>query len=95
MAAVKTIYIIPPPARSTRTIVSRLQTAWEYHTGDADSNSQIQVNSIIVDSTLYGVSPRLKIFALDAATGRLKWSFDPARPDGGVVQKIAINACRE
>jgi quinoprotein glucose dehydrogenase len=74
--------------------VSRLRPAWEYHTGDADSNSQIQVNSIIVDSTLYGVSPRLKIFALDAATGRLKWSFDPARPDGGVVQKIAINACR-
>jgi hypothetical protein len=74
--------------------VSQLRPAWEYHTGDADSNSQIQVNSIIVDSTLYGVSPRLKIFALDAATGKLKWSFDPARPDGGAIQKIAISACR-
>ncbi len=74
--------------------VIQLRRAWEYHTGDADSNSQIQVNSIIIDSTLYGVSPQLKIFALDAATGRLKWSFDPARPDGGAIQKIAINACR-
>jgi len=74
--------------------VSQLRPVWEYHTGDADSNSQIQVNSLVIDGTLYGVSPRLKIFALDAATGRLKWSFDPARPDGGAVRKIAISACR-
>src|ERR1700744_2469677 len=55
-----------------------LRQAWEYHTGDADSNSQIQVNSLVIDGTLYGVSPRLKLFALDAATGRMKWVYDTA-----------------
>jgi quinoprotein glucose dehydrogenase len=31
--------------------VSQLQVAWTYHTGDADSMTQIQVNPIIIDST--------------------------------------------
>lgn len=71
-----------------------LRPAWEYHTGDADSNSQIQVNALVIDGTLYGVSPHLKLFALDAATGRIKWVYDPARPTGGDTPKISINACR-
>lgn len=75
--------------------VNQLQKTWEYHTRDGDSVSQIQVNSIIVDSILYGVTPRLKLFALNAATGKQKWIFDPARPTGGGDSiKIAINACR-
>jgi len=58
--------------------VSRLHQAWIYHTGDADSNSQMQVNPIVIGHTLYGISPMLRLFAIDAATGQLKWSFDPA-----------------
>ena len=72
--------------------IGSLRQVWEYHTGDADSISQIQVNSIIIDNTLYGVSPHLKLFALDAATGRVKWVYDPALSAAG--GKIAINACR-
>src|SRR5260221_1378053 len=74
--------------------VTRLRPVWEYHTRDGDSISQIQVNSIIVDSILYGVTPKLKVFALNAATGVQKWVFDPARPINGDTPKIAINACR-
>jgi quinoprotein glucose dehydrogenase len=74
--------------------VSSLRPAWEYHTGDADSNSQIQVNALVIDGILYGVTPRLKLFAVEAATGHLKWVYDPARPVGGNTPKIAINACR-
>jgi quinoprotein glucose dehydrogenase len=74
--------------------VGGLRPAWEYHTGDADSNSQIQVNAIVIDGTLFGVSPRLKLFALDAASGQFKWVYDPARPSSGDTPKIAINACR-
>lgn len=74
--------------------VARLQKAWEYHTGDGDSMSQIQVNALEIDGILYGVSPKLKLFALDAATGRPKWVFDPAAPVNGDTPKIAINACR-
>ncbi|HKB43979.1 MAG TPA: pyrroloquinoline quinone-dependent dehydrogenase, partial [Chitinophagaceae bacterium] len=59
--------------------VSQLKVAWEYHTGDADTakHSQIQCNPIIVDGIMYATSPRLKLIALDAATGNLKWAFDP------------------
>ncbi|MEJ5238571.1 MAG: PQQ-binding-like beta-propeller repeat protein [Limisphaera sp.] len=59
--------------------VHRLQVAWIYRSGDAraDDLSQIQCNPLIVDGVLYGTSPRLKLFALDAATGRKLWRFDP------------------
>src|SRR4029078_11447404 len=60
------------------TNVSQLTVAWTYHTGDAGDMTQIQVNPIIIDGILYGVSPKLKLFALDAATGKEKWLFDPA-----------------
>ena len=58
---------------------SRLQVAWTYHTGDAraDNRSQIQCNPIIVRSVLYATSAQIKAFALDAATGRPLWTFDP------------------
>jgi quinoprotein glucose dehydrogenase len=62
--------------------VSRLKVAWEYRTGDADTVnfSQIQCNPIIVDDVLYGTSPTLKLIALEAATGKEKWVFDPRHP---------------
>jgi quinoprotein glucose dehydrogenase len=57
--------------------VAQLQIAWTYHTGDADSMTQIQANPIIIDSLLYGLSPKLKLFVLNAATGKEQWIFDP------------------
>jgi quinoprotein glucose dehydrogenase len=59
--------------------VKNLKVAWEYHSGDADTvhHSQIQCNPIIVDGVLYGTSPQMKLFAVDAASGKEKWKFDP------------------
>ncbi|MBK5271497.1 MAG: PQQ-binding-like beta-propeller repeat protein, partial [Bacteroidia bacterium] len=59
--------------------VNQLKVAWEYHTGDADTinHSQIQCNPIIVHGVLYATTPRLRLIALDAATGKSKWIFDP------------------
>lgn len=59
--------------------VSQLQPAWIYHTGDADTahHSQMQCNPIVVNGILYGISPTLKLFAIEAATGRHRWTFDP------------------
>src|SRR5215831_574709 len=59
--------------------VTRLQVAWTYHTGDADTtnHSQIQCNAIIVDTILYATSPQLKLFAINATTGKELWVFDP------------------
>ncbi len=61
------------------TNVAQLKTAWVFNSGDADTvnHSQIQCNPIIIDGTLYGTSPRMKVFALNAATGAKKWMFDP------------------
>ncbi len=62
--------------------VGQLEVAWQYRSGDADTvnNSQIQCNPIVVDGVLYGTSPTLKLIALDAATGKEKWVFDPRKP---------------
>lgn len=59
--------------------VTQLQVAWEFHTGDADSaaHSQIQCNPIIINGILYATSPMLKVFAIDAATGKQRWVFSP------------------
>src|SRR6266511_4368814 len=62
-----------------RNNVQRLQVAWTYHSGDArqDDRSQVQCNPLVIDGVLYGTSPQLKLLALDAATGRELWRFDP------------------
>jgi len=59
--------------------VTQLQLAWEFHTGDADTaaHSQIQCNPIIVNGVMYATSPMLKVFAIDAATGKQKWVYSP------------------
>ncbi len=64
--------------------VDKLKLAWKYDSGSADPNnrSQIQCNPIILDGVLYGTSPDLKLFALNAATGELKWEFNPEVYDG-------------
>ena len=60
--------------------VAQLKVVWEFASGDADPDgkSQIQCNPIIIDGILYGSSPKLKVFALDAATGEQKWIYDPS-----------------
>ncbi|WPV01934.1 pyrroloquinoline quinone-dependent dehydrogenase [Mucilaginibacter sp. cycad4] len=76
--------------------VSKLQVAWQYHTQDAGNLTQIQVNPIIIDGILYGVSPKLKLFAVDAATGKERWSFDPVpvKSEGPVGAFFNMNVCR-
>lgn len=69
--------------------VRRLEVAWTYHSGDArdDNLSQIQCNPLIVGGVLYGTTPQLKLVALNAATGKELWRFDPfaGSAKGGVV----------
>ncbi|MBA2763026.1 MAG: PQQ-binding-like beta-propeller repeat protein, partial [Segetibacter sp.] len=75
--------------------VQNLQVAWMYRTNDAEAGSQMQANPIVVDRVLYGVSPRLKLFAIDAATAKEKWVFDPfTDTSGGKNKKKGISNCR-
>lgn len=56
--------------------VAELKVAWEFHTGDFGQN---QCSPIVVDGILYGTTPKGDVFALDGATGRLRWRFsDPS-----------------
>lgn len=71
--------------------VSQLKVAWAYHTGDSAERTQIQVNPVVVGERLYGVSPQLKLFAVDAATGKTFWVFDPAKL---LATTLQMNACR-
>src|ERR1019366_435452 len=59
--------------------VGNLRVQWVYHTGDVDtvSHSQIQCNPVIIDGTMYAVTPKMRLFAADAANGKPLWVFDP------------------
>ena len=57
--------------------VKRLKVAWSYATHDEFAGSEMQTNPIVVDGVLYGTTPKLRVFALDATTGKELWSFDP------------------
>ncbi|QDK77432.1 PQQ-binding-like beta-propeller repeat protein [Spirosoma sp. KCTC 42546] len=66
--------------------VKDLTLAWTYDTGDNTGAGQrgmdIQCQPIVVNGVLYGTSPRMKLFAVDAATGKQHWQFDPfANPE--------------
>ncbi len=63
--------------------VGQLQVAWTYHTKDSTATSQIQCQPIVVDGVLYATTPQVNVFALDAATGRLRWRFNPFDMLGG------------
>ncbi len=56
-----------------------LKLAWTYDAGDRDpkNRTQIQCNPLIIDGILYGTNPKLKLFALDAKSGKELWKFDP------------------
>jgi quinoprotein glucose dehydrogenase len=54
--------------------VKRLQVAWTFDTGEPGG---LQTSPIIVAGALFGYTPSQKVIALDAATGKLLWKFDP------------------
>lgn len=76
-----------PLATIDRTTVARLTLAWEWRTGErpiADSDSTkaarpggFQVTPIAINDTLYLSTPFNQVVALEGATGRELWRFDP------------------
>ncbi len=53
--------------------VKRLKVAWTFDTGEKGS---LETTPVIVGSVLYTYTPSLKVVALDAASGKLLWTFD-------------------
>src|SRR6267378_1956979 len=64
-----------PLNQITTSNVKTLKPAWRYLSSQASATNRtdMKVNPLIVDGVLYGLNPQLKVFALDAATGREKW----------------------
>lgn len=62
-----------------RSNVARLKPAWIYRCDDMTTRpaSTIECNPIIIEGTAYLTTPGLKLIALDAATGKERWRFDP------------------
>ncbi len=60
--------------------VGQLEVAWTYDTGD---KGEYQANNLIVDGVLYTASPARRVIALDAATGKELWKWDPAKERSG------------
>ncbi len=58
----------------------QLGVAWIYYSEKKDSTKfgPMECNPIVVDGVMYGVSPKLKLFAINAATGKELWTFNPA-----------------
>ncbi|HEX9001318.1 MAG TPA: PQQ-binding-like beta-propeller repeat protein [Blastocatellia bacterium] len=64
-----------------RSNVRQLQVAWKFDAEDGAGDSQNQ--PVVMNGVLYGVTARHKVIALDAATGKLLWKFDPGLPARG------------
>ena len=57
----------------TKTNVNQLKEAWRFVTPDPGS---VETTPLIVNGTMYVVTARQKVIALDAVTGTQKWIFD-------------------
>jgi PQQ-dependent dehydrogenase (methanol/ethanol family) len=65
--------------------VGRLGLAWYYN---LDTKRGQEATPIVVDGVMYSSSAWSKVFALDAASGGMLWSYDPQVPGSW-----AVNAC--
>src|SRR3989442_3066423 len=72
-----------PASQITRTNVGRLAVAWTYRTGETDPRfktdkaTAFEATPLVVDGTMYIGTPLGRVIALDPATGRERWVFDP------------------
>jgi quinohemoprotein ethanol dehydrogenase len=65
--------------------VSQLKLAW-FH--DLDTHRGQEATPLVIDGVMYFTSAWSKVFALDAKTGSLLWSYDPK-----VAGEWGVNAC--
>lgn len=81
-----------PLRQITPANVDQLRVAWTYHSGDAspENRSQIQCNPLVVGGVVYGTTPGLKLVALEGATGRELWRFDPFA-EGTGTSSLGVN----
>lgn len=67
-----------PLAQINRENVANLEVAWVYNSGEPDGT--MYTSPLVVDGVLYGLSPTLVPFAVNAATGAEIWRTDLELP---------------
>ena len=82
-----------PLKQITPANVKDLEVAWTFRTGDLPGKNDpvettFEVTPIKVSDTLYFCSQHQRLFALDAKTGKLRWSFDPKVQDNPTFQHL-------
>lgn len=69
-----------PLEQINKSNVAQLQVAWTFDANDAKDGARFggsQCNPIVVNDVMYVASVQRTIFALEAATGKQIWAFDP------------------
>jgi len=70
-----------PLADIDRSNVTKLEVAWTFRTGhlgvDTANEPRFETTPIVVDGSLYLTTPLGQLIAIDPATGRERWRFDP------------------
>jgi quinoprotein glucose dehydrogenase len=56
--------------------VTSLRVAWRFESNDAYPESDMQCNPIVIGGVMFVTTPKLRVAAVDASTGRQIWSFD-------------------
>jgi quinoprotein glucose dehydrogenase len=72
-------------AQINRSNVSKLEMAWTYDSGETGG---LESSPIIVGNVLYTNLPSNSVVALDAASGKVLWKFDPGTPGGQVPRSV-------
>ncbi|WP_240334248.1 membrane-bound PQQ-dependent dehydrogenase, glucose/quinate/shikimate family [Sphingobium estronivorans] len=84
-----------PLAQITPANVGGLKRVWAIHTGDLPTSAQIrntygaETTPLKIGDTLYLCTPKSIVLALDPATGRQKWRFDPGVKDDAIPYTAA------
>ena len=63
-----------------RSNVASLQPVWILHTNVMNASTSFESQPIIIGGVMYVTSPHGHVFALDATTGAIKWTFNPSIP---------------
>lgn len=75
--------------------VGKLKRAWTFHTGELINGKGriIECTPVVVDGVAYITTARRIVFALDGATGKEIWKFDPdsAGPPAGPLASGGVN----
>ena len=84
-----------PLGQITPENVGSLERVWAVHTGDLPSSDEIaktyggENTPLKIGDTLYACTPKNIVIALDPATGRQRWRFDPKVPDSAIPYTAA------